>query len=241
MSLCPPRQVATPVRILAWLATTWLATMWTATMWTATAGATVPPDPVETMARVVQDLDLQTRMPTDIAPPKAIAWSGVHWHIPGGLADAILWIALAAGLGFAIFALRDTLPGLSRRTRAKPDAAVILPDAEAVERMVDAGEDADDLARRGLLAEAMHMLLLRSLVELRQRLDVTIAESLTSREVLQRLTLPERSRHALADLIQRVEFVHFGSRIAGPDDYGACRASYAQLIGAMRAPSAAAA
>lgn len=211
-------------------------------VWLCGAGlALADPDPIETMSRVARDLDLQTKMPADEPPPPDIKWSNVHWHIPGSVATWILYGALAVGFVFVILALRGTLPTLSRRSRLKArqrDAAVLLPNDEALGRMSEAGDDAEELARRGLFAEAMHMLLLRSVAELRKRLEVTIADSLTSREILQRLALPEVGRRALADLISRVELVHFGKRAAGRDDYGACRASFDALIGAMRRPAA---
>lgn len=226
MSSWPSRRLAATVSFLALVASG------------QTAIAAGAPDPVTTMANVVKDLGLQTQMPKDVTTPPAIPWSDVHWHIAGHVAELILWGAVAVGLGFALFALRDTFPTLSRRNRVKLDKGTALPVAAAVERMYETGDDADDLARRGLLAKAMHMLLLRSLTELRKRLDVTIADSLTSREILQHVALPESGRAALADLIQRVEFVHFGRQVAAPDDYGACRASYEALIGAMGTPPA---
>ena len=245
MSLSQRRPLAALALILALVVAAWVDV--------ALAGPSARPDPAETITQVARELGLQTQMPKADEPPKEAPWSDVHWHIPGGVAEWVLIGAVATGLGFALYALRDTLPGFSRRSRVKPDAAIVLPLAESVERMHETGDDADALARRGLLAEAMHMLLLRSLIELRKRLDVTIADSLTSREILQRLsmpalrpaapglgpTLPANGRHALADLIQRVEFVHFGRQVAAPEDYGACRAAYETLIGAMRSPLAA--
>ena len=206
---------------------------------TTVRAADKTPDTAAAMAAVTRDYDLQKSLPTDRPPPPP-PLSNVHLHIPGALARWILWGALAVAAVFALFALRDIIPGLRRRRRLKAPVGEVLPQTlEAVERMEETGDEADALARRGLLAEAMHMLLLRSLVELRQRLGVTLADSLTSREILHRLTLPEVGRQALADLIRRVEFVHFGRRPAGPDDYGACRASYERLIGAMLSPDAA--
>lgn len=209
--------------------------------WLSGAGtALADPDPLETMSRVARDLDLQTRMPVDEPPAPEAHWSNFHWHIPGSVATWVLYGALAVGFVFVLLALRGTLPSLSRRSRLKGrqrDKAVLLPNDDALERMSHAGDDAEELARRGLFAEAMHILLLRSVAELRKRLEVTIADSLTSREILQRLALPDTGRRALADLISRVELVHFGKRAAGRDDYGACRASFDALIGAMRAPA----
>ncbi len=223
--------------LLASIAAVSFLPLTTAAAVSAAPAAAAKQDLVAVMAAVTHELDLQTTLPTAKTPPPPS--SDFHLHIPGTLAEWILWGALAVGVVFALFALRDVIPGLRRRPKLKAPAGEVLPQTiEAVERMEETGDEADALARRGLLAEAMHMLLLRSLAELRQRLGVTLADSLTSREILQRLTLPDVGRQALADLIHRVEFVHFGKRPAGPDDYGACRASYEQLIGAMLSPAA---
>ncbi len=106
--------------------------------------------------------------------------------------------------------------------------------------MAEAGDDADDLARAGRIAEAMHLLLLRALMEMRARLQITLADSLTSREILRKVVLPDDGRLALGELIGRVERVHFGAEPASLDDYGVCRGTFERLIGAMLAPQPAA-
>ena len=203
------------------------------------AVAAAPSSPTETMAQVARDLGLQAKMPVPDPPEREIHFSDTHWHISGDLSTWVLVGALALALGFALYALRDALPFGSRRPRDKAGpGAIVLPNDAVVERLTAAGDDAQDLAREGLFAQAMHVLLLRSLVELRKRLDVTIADSLTSREIVERLTLPDRGRAALADLIERVERVHFGRRVAGSGDYDAARQSFETLLGIMRTPQA---
>ena len=195
--------------------------------------AAPPPDPVAIIRQLAGELDLQTKLPVDHTIEVD---SEFKLRIPG--AEIILWLALAFAVVFVLYALRDSIPGFARRDRTKVEAEQTVA-VEAAERMVQTGDDADDMVRLGRIAEAMHLLLLRSLAELRRSLDITLADSLTSREILHRVALPEDGREALGDLIRRVEFVHFGAKPAALADYEACRDSYERLIAAMLArPSA---
>jgi hypothetical protein len=104
-------------------------------------------------------------------------------------------------------------------------------------------EDADELARRGLFAEAIHTLLLRTLRELARGASVQVAPADTSREILARVPLIADARTALAGLITAVEITHFGDEPAGAGDYDRCRRQFhvfAQAFaGAPRAQAAA--
>ncbi|PRH85034.1 hypothetical protein C5L14_24140 [Labrys okinawensis] len=156
----------------------------------------------------------------------------------GTLLSILLYAAIAAGLIFAIWTMRDRLPVLGRRKLVARVETDVSAQAASVERMVVAQIEADELARQGRLAEAMHALLLRSLIEVRKRLNVSFADSLTSREILRALSLPDRGKQALADIIGRVEPVYFGESLAEERDYAACRQSYEILTEAMQARAA---
>ena len=206
----------------------------------AASPAAVSSDPGVVVRQLVDDLDLQTRMPGDPEDKsrnkdRDETPSDANLTIPG--AQTILWGAIAVAVALVLYALKDYVPGFSRRDRTKAEVASEQSQSvEAAERMVQAGDEADELAASGRVAEAMHLLLLRSLVELRRRLGISFADSLTSREILARLTLPEGGREALGDLIRRVEFAHFGAKPSAAEDYAACKASYERLIAAMLDP-----
>jgi hypothetical protein len=105
--------------------------------------------------------------------------------------------------------------------------------------MAAARLEADDLARAGRYAEAMHVLLLRSLAELRDKLKVTFADSLTSREILRRAPLGELGRAAFAEIVRAVERVVFGGARADAAAYQACRESYEALRRSLFTPGGA--
>jgi hypothetical protein len=94
--------------------------------------------------------------------------------------------------------------------------------------------DADELARRGDFAEAIHTLLLRTLQELARSAAVRVAPATTSREVLARMPLDDEPRAALAGLITAVEITHFGDEPANAADYERCRQQFHVFAAAFR-------
>jgi hypothetical protein len=95
-------------------------------------------------------------------------------------------------------------------------------------------EDADELARRGEFAEAIHTLLLRTLQELVRSAAVRVAPATTSREILARVPLLADARTALAGLITAVEITHFGDEPANAADYERCRQQFHVFAAAFR-------
>jgi hypothetical protein len=97
---------------------------------------------------------------------------------------------------------------------------------------------ADDLARQGRFVDAMHVLLLQGLADIRRHLGEQFADSLTSREILRSTKLSDAGRTPLRDIITRVEWTYFGSHPAERADYAACRASFDALAHALHGKAA---
>jgi hypothetical protein len=93
---------------------------------------------------------------------------------------------------------------------------------------------ADALASEGRFVEAMHMLLLQSLSEIRQRLGEHFADSLTSWEILRSTRLSAAGRASLREIISRVQWTHFGEHPAGSAEYAVCRDRYNELTRILR-------
>jgi hypothetical protein len=146
----------------------------------------------------------------------------------------VLWLVIIVALGVLIYAFRDYIPiwRWGRGGAWTPDeTAVGGGEARAPAAVLGA---ADDLAAEGRFVEAMHVLLLQSLADIRAGLDEQFADSLTSREILRSSTkLSEAGRTSLRDIINRVEWTYFGEHPAALPDYEACRASFNALIQAM--------
>jgi len=153
-----------------------------------------------------------------------------------GTAFILFFGSLAAIAAVVFMTWRDNLWSSSRALKLR--ALTTNGDNGAISALAAWEEksrlEADELAARGNFAEAMRILLLRSVEELRRYLRVSIAASLTSREILYHVALPPEGRSVLADIINRVEISYFGEHKPGADEYVACRASFDALTDVLR-------
>lgn len=180
-------------------------------------------DPRAAAEQAVRRLGLQTEFPHEPElkplriqlPPEAI------------------WLMAAIGLALLVYMFRDMLPALGFAPRGGVDAeeeGIGGTVAKPPEQVLAA---ADDLARQGRFVDAMHVLLLQGLADIRRHLDEQFADSLTSREILRSTKLSEAGREPLRDIISRVEWTYFGKHPAERDDYLACRSSFDALAHAL--------
>lgn len=159
------------------------------------------------------------------------------WNFTPGMAKVVLIIVIAIIVIIILVTLRNNLwsDSKSRKIVKKKENGGDETGSEATSlRMSQAQSEADELAAQGLYAEAMHVLLLQSVSELRLRLSVSIAVSLTSREILQRIGLAPQGHADFADIISRVEISYFGYHQPSANDYTACRNSYDSLTDILR-------
>jgi hypothetical protein len=185
------------------------------------------------IARAARDIagsrDLQTEFPS--LRPDDIDEPG---HLSVELVRVLLWIAVIAGAGVLAYFIYDVLPvfGVARRPRWDDSANSVAVAAGGVDDAARAA--ADELAAQGRFVEAMHVLLLQGLDEMRTRLDLSFDDSLTSREIASRANAPPGAKTALRDIIQWVEQAYFGDHPAGRNDYDACRRSFLALGSVLR-------
>lgn len=176
-----------------------------------------------------RELRLQTKMPEDTKQPQPVNIEPLYLPtFPAAAAKFLLGAALAALLVIFILKLVDGLRDRRRSddlTAEGEGAEAEAPGAVAA-RLDQAHLEAEELAASGQFAKAMHVLLLQSLAEMRRRLGISIAVSLTSREIVARVALGAGTRAALADLVRRVEISYFGEYAAGEAEYLASRQSF---------------
>jgi len=183
-------------------------------------------------AAALAHLDLQRTLPGAAPEPFTLPF---HFEIP----PEFFWLALALGIVVIAWQFRDMIP-IWRRQRSRGWAAqTVLAGAAGSAVPNAAARAADELARQGDYAEAMHVLLLHSIAQIRERLDEPFADSLTSREILRSTRLAEAGKAPLRDIVHYVERTHFGRYPAGRGDYEACRARFDSLDQALRAGAAA--
>lgn len=90
-------------------------------------------------------------------------------------------------------------------------------------------EDADRLAAEGRFAEAVHLLLQRSVHHIAEARPDWLRPASTAREIALLPMLPARARHAFAEIARSVERSLFALREIGADDWRAARAAYADF------------
>jgi hypothetical protein len=172
--------------------------------------------------RSIRRLDLQTEFPK-IEQPFRLS-----------LPPEVLWVVVAIALGLLVYALRDLLPFARMASDAWQGDEATTQDGGGANPTVVL-QAADELAASGRFVEAMHVLLLRALSDIRHRLDEPFSDSLTSREILRSSRLREETRTPLRDVVSRVELTYFGDRPAAQADYLACRESFNALTRSLEA------
>ncbi len=187
----------------------------------------VPRERVEAAAKdSIRSLDLQTELAIDKSKPFRLS----PVHIP----QWVLWLALALAVGLLLYALREQLMNLIRPANAGWEPPPPGTGEVEIGSETDALAAADRLSREGNFVEAMHVLLLHSLSEIRRQLGEQFADSLTSREILRVARLTAAARTALRDIVGAVELTYFGAYPAQQGDYAACRRNFATLQQALR-------
>ncbi|MGC3997609.1 MAG: DUF4129 domain-containing protein [Anaeromyxobacter sp.] len=206
----------------------------------AALAAASSPDRLGDRARqLLEDEDLQRALPSPKPPdvPRPSSWD---LHLPDWLEDLfdfsveplallvrLLIIAGAAVLvALLVVAIARAAARLGRRRREElaPEEAqgpVEIPIASA-----------RSLAAQGRWDEAIHSLLLETLQALSAAARLT--PSLTSREILAQVALPDAARQALAGLVAAVEISRFGGEQPGQAEYQACLAQFQVFLAHYR-------
>jgi hypothetical protein len=180
----------------------------------------------DAVERVYGARDYQTEMPqeepVEVFEPLKVPDSAKE------IIRIVLITLLVVGGLLLLFFLINALPTIRERLKRRADAQVqpsvtpIASDADR-ERLEIALSEADRLARQGAFGEALHLLLLYCLNEMRRRFGLGLPPSLTSREILGLSVLPEIRRTGLSVIVSAVEISHFGGRPADETTYRMCR------------------
>lgn len=152
---------------------------------------------------------------------------GFTFDIPPALREVLrvlMWIVFVAGGALVAYYLLNEARLFSRWKKGgwRPedeggDTATGAPGQGAA-----TFADYESLAARGEFGEAVHVLLLRSIMLIRDR-GVALSTSLTSREILRKAPLQETEKDAFKTLVGVAELTHFGGRGATESDFLHCR------------------
>lgn len=134
-------------------------------------------------------------------------------------------IAILGGL-YLVFGERFALRGSQKAKQVDPDLSIVPNLKPAEDHARALLEDADALAAAGRFAEAVHLLLFRSIDEIQNKRSGVIGRSLTSREIGALGILPDPVRETLSPIIQIVERSFFGGQEVGEAGWKEARTSY---------------
>lgn len=159
---------------------------------------------------------------------EAPAWLEPLLKFVAAIAPALQYIfwggLILAGALILYFIAREFVP--ETWLRRKKTVVPVTDWRPAPEKAKALLEDADSLAAAGRFEEAIHLLLFRSIDDLRSRRPGAVKPALTSRDIAELSALPTGAREAFARLAQAVERTFFGGRSAGVEEFGRARADY---------------
>ena len=157
---------------------------------------------------------------------------------PGPVLTALLWVlvgALAIVVGFhALRLLRRTIQFGGKTSTDATDIESLEPLAAGANVEPQLPPDplaaAEVLARTGRYDEAVHLVLLIALEQLKARFG-GLGRSLTSLEVVRQLPLETQSQRGLSALVSMVQLSRFGGRGLGEADYRLSVGNYHDVAG----------
>ncbi len=139
------------------------------------------------------------------------------WAMLALLAALILFWVLRNVMGVAI-----RWPWQKRSADAEPNDSW-QPEAGAARHLL---EEAEALAARGDYAQAVHLLLHRSVQDIATRRPEFLLPSLTARDIAAAPSLPERAREAFGAMADIVERALFARQPVGEQGWTEARAAY---------------
>ena len=178
-------------------------------------------------AEVLSDRSIQFDFPTlaQPRPPEWLRWLGDALKAIAPFLEYAFWGGLALALAVILFLIvREVI----RVRWSERKGAAVLRGMERPERARTEAllADADRLAAEGRFAEAVHLLLRRTLGDLGEREPAFVRPALTSREIAAIEAMPAKARRSFAEIAGAVERAIFAGRPVDADEFAACRRAY---------------
>ena len=134
----------------------------------------------------------------------------------------VAWILIAAGVLYLAYLLVRKV----RRDRKPPAPEEQAPVAEETATPASRLADVEQLARDGALADAVHLLLLLFIEDIREKQRTAVQPALTSREIVAAVSLPQSASASLAFIVGWVERTRFGGMEIDRDTFEQCLEGY---------------
>ena len=198
-----------------------------AQMMATASPAGAAPDPVRAAHDELlrhSELQFEFARRVEPEPPNWLKRLGELFQHLGPVMEVLFWAVLAAMAGFLLFVLlREIWRRMQKETPHTP-APQWQPKAAGARALL---ADADRLAAEGRHAEAVHLLLFRSLDDIEAWRPRLLKPALTARDIAALDVLPGAARRAFAHIAQVVERSFFGGGAVDALQYQACRDAYA--------------
>ena len=183
---------------------------------------------------LLREPGLQFEFEAEPPPPELPDWLRAFFEFLSGFQpvfEVLFWAAIALLVGLILYFLARELLRYYRKEASGGKAADdVIPDwRPPVARARALLSDADHLAAEGRYAEAIHLLLFRSIEEIDAKRPHAVKPAFTSRDILDLQALPSVARQSLSRLVTAVEWSFFGGRPVGPADFSACRRAYEEF------------
>jgi hypothetical protein len=157
--------------------------------------------------------------------PDWLRWLGEFLTSEHPVLQGLLWVVAGALALLILYFVARWLRGRGWRWRrgGEEECEGWRPETEPARALLG---EADALAARGEYAEAVHLLLFRSIEDLGSRRPELVRPALTSRDIAALPAIPERPRGAFARIAMAVERSLFARRPLAEGDWRECRAAY---------------
>jgi hypothetical protein len=175
---------------------------------------------------------------TEAPPPPKIDWLerlmkqiASFFSAISPLLVVMFWIFVAGCVGILLYIVVQAILGIRLAHRQRQDGAnsetpLYRPSQQKARILLNA---VDALAAKGQYAEAVHLLLYRSIQDIGLTKPNMIKRSLTSREISTLASLSPETRQAFTLIATEVEHSHFGGRGLDKAVFSRCRKAYAQF------------
>lgn len=190
-------------------------------------------------AQTIAGGDIQTRFPPPPPQPETPEWlkslfgavgDFFQWSAPAF--KPLMWVGAALLLLFILYhfvpAFAEWVDRLrfGRKRAAAEEELVGHAEAGAARALL---AEADALAAEGRFAEAVHLLLYRSVEDIEGRRPGLVRPAMTSRDLAEAQDLPGVARDAFSRIARAVEISLFGGRSIDAGAWEQCRGAYAEL------------
>jgi hypothetical protein len=182
----------------------------------------------EAHRRLLADRSIQFDLPR-VERPETPAWLADFVRAIYPVLQVVFWALLAALALYVLYALISWASGRGwpwRRRAAEAEAGSWRPDEAPARQLLG---EADQLAARGLYAEAARLLLFRSIEDIDSRRPDLVRPALTSRDIAALADIPGGPRSAFARIAMMVERSLFGQRPLAEGDWRDCRSAYEEF------------